>query len=379
MCADVTDGGKRCHDVESDRKSLNATEPEAPFPFIAPINSGGMSRATIRDVAREAGVGIGTVSRVLSGSPFVAEPTRARVRAVAQRLAYHPSPAARALPRGRSRVLEVVVPLFTRFFYIEVLRGIEEALASRDYALVIRSVEQPAERNRVFREPRRPTQVDGGMLVSLTPTRTLLGQFRTAALPLVLIDAEHAAVSSVSVDHEAAAILAVRHLIGLGHERIALVGRAEDPFASDAPDARQRGYRAALLEGGIRLRPEYERATEFSPEAGAAAMDRLLALKRPPTAVFCGSDIQALGVLETARRRGRRVPEDVAVVGYNDVELAEYLGLSTVRIPMRTMGRVGAELLLRGIEDPKRQAEHIRLPVELVVRRTSGAALRQTR
>ena len=335
--------------------------------------------ATIRDVAREAGVGIGTVSRAMSGSPLIAEATRARVRAVARRLAYHPNPAARALPRGRSHVLEIIVPLFTRFFYVEVLRGIEEALARSDYALVIRSVEEPEERNRVFREARRPGLLDGGLVVSLTPTRPLLGQFHASGLPLVLIDVEQPMVSSVSVDHEAAARLAVEHLIGLGHERIALVGRTEDPFALalDVPDARQRGYHAALEEAGLQPRPEYERTTDFSPEAGAAAMDRLLGLKRPPTAVFCASDAQALGVLETLRRRGRRVPEDVAVVGYNDVEMAEYLGLTTVRIPMRAMGKRGAEMLLQAIDEPERPPEHIRLPAELVVRRTSAPAPRQ--
>jgi len=332
-----------------------------------------MRNPTIRDVAREAGVGIGTVSRVLSGSPLVAETTRAHVWDVARRLAYHPSSAARALPRGRSHVLEIIVPLFTRFFSIEVIRGIEEALARSDYSLVIRSVEDPGERNRVFREARRPGQVDGGLLVSLTPTRPLVAHFRTAGLPLVLIDVEYSTLPSVTVDHEAAARLAVQHLIGLGHERIALVGRAEDPFTLDVPDARQRGYLAALQEAGIQPRPEYQRTTDYSPEAGNAAMERLLALKRPPTAVFCASDAQALGVLEAARRRGRLVPEDVAVVGYNDVEVAQYLGLTTVRIPMRAMGQRGAELLLRTLEEPERPPDHIRLAAELVVRRTSGS------
>jgi len=188
---------------------------------------------------------------------------------------------------------------------------------------------------------------------------------------------EQPRLASVSVDHEAAARVAVQHLINLGHERIALVGRTEDPFGLDMPDARQRGYHAALAEAGIRPRREYERTTDFSPEAGAAAMDRLLDLKRPPTGVFCASDTQALGVLETARRRGRRVPEDVAVVGYNDVEVAQYLGLTTVRIPMRAMGKRGAELLLQMLDEPERLPEHIRLPAELVVRRTSAPPPRQ--
>lgn len=328
---------------------------------------------TIQDVAREAGVGVGTASRALSGQPHVAEDTRAHVQAVAQQLGFRPSRIARAFSRGRTQTLELLVPLITQHFYVEVLRGIEEALAATEYSLLIRSIEQRSDRERVLRGAELRGRVDGALLVSLNPTRGLIGRVTQAALPLVLVDAEHPRVATVGVDHAAAAATAVRHLLQLGHRRIALVDHPEDPFAPVYPDARHRGYRAALFEAGIQPTPEYEHVTDFSPEAGAAALGELLALRNPPTAIFAGSDSQAIGVLEAARQAGRRVPEDLAVIGYNDIEVAAYLGLSTVHIPMREMGRRGVELLLQAIEHPQEAPpERVVLPAELIIRRTSG-------
>jgi DNA-binding LacI/PurR family transcriptional regulator len=328
---------------------------------------------TIQDVAHEAGVGVGTVSRVLSGSPRVSDSTRARVRAVVERLGYQPSPIARAFSRGRTQTLEVIVPLFTRYFYVEVLRGIEEALASTDYALLVRSIERRADRDRLFQQPRVRGREDGALIVSLTPTRGLIECFAAVGLPLVLVDAEYPRVPSVAIDHEAAAVMAVRHLVGLGHRRIAVIDRPVEPFTPVSPDARTRGYRRAMQEAGLHPPPDYERVTDYSSEAGAAVMEELLALPEPPTAVFAGSDAQAIGVLDAARRSGRRVPEDLAVVGYNDVEISRYLGLTSVRVPMREMGRRGIALLLRALEEPSTPPEHVRLPAELVVRQTCGA------
>jgi DNA-binding LacI/PurR family transcriptional regulator len=328
---------------------------------------------TIHDVARAAGVGVGTASRALSGKAHVTDATRAHVMAVAGRLGFHPSPIARAFSRGRSQTIEIIMPLFTRHFYVEVLRGIEEAIGTTDYSLLVRTIERNTDRDRLVKRPRMRGRVDGALLVSLRPTRGMLERFAEADVAVVLVDVEHPRLSSVAVDHEAAAKLAIRHLLELGHRRIALIDHPEDPFMPVYPDSRHRGYRSALAEAGLEARSQYERVTDYSPEAGAAAMDELLRLKEPPTAVFAGSDSQALGVLDVARQHGVSVPEDLAVVGYNDVEIAPYLGLTTVQIPMRELGRRGIELLLRTLEDPQAPVEHVRLPARLVVRRTTGA------
>src|SRR5436190_56629 len=186
---------------------------------------------TIQDVARVAGVGVGTASRALSGNPHVADDTRAYVQSVADQLAFRPSRIARAFSRGRTQTLEVLVPLVTQHFYVEVLRGIEEGLSATEYSLLIRSIERRTDRERVLREVDLRGRVDGALMVSLNPTRGLIGRASEAALPLVLVDAEHHRLPSVGVDHSAAAASPVRHLLALGHRRIALVDHPEDPFA----------------------------------------------------------------------------------------------------------------------------------------------------
>ncbi len=329
---------------------------------------------TIHDVAREAGVGVGTASRALSGNPHVADETRAHVLAIAEELGFRPSPIARAFSRGRTHTLEIIMPLFTRDFYIEVLRGIEEAIASTDYSLLVQTIERTTDRDRLVRRRRVRGRVDGALLVSLRPTRAMLDRFTEADVPVVLADVEYGRLSSVAIDHEAAAMVAVSHLLDLGHRHVALIDHPEDPFVPVYPHSRHRGYRKALTDAGLTPCAEFEQVTDDTPEAGAAAMQILLALPRPPTAVFAGSDSQAVGALDVARQHGLRVPDDLSVVGYNDIALAPYLGLTTMRVPMRELGRLGIQLLVDQLEDPSSPHEHLRLPSELVVRRTTATA-----
>lgn len=330
-------------------------------------------RPTIRDVAREAGVGLGTVSRVLSASPRVAEPTRRRVEAAIERLGYHPSASARALSRGRAQTVEVILPLLARFYYLEVLHGILAATAPTDYCLNVRVLERPADRDRVFAEVDRRGHPDGLLVVRVPPSRELLARLARARVPGVVVDTGYPDLPSVGVDHRAAAQAMVAHLLGLGHRDIALVDRRHDPFDQAVLDARRRGYHDALALAGIVPRSEYEPAADWSAEGGAAALDLLLGLPEPPTAIFAGSDTQAIGVLERARQRGLAVPGDLAVCGYGDVQLARYLGLTTVHVPMRTMGERSVALLLEAIEGRPDARAHEQLEAELVVRSTCGA------
>jgi DNA-binding LacI/PurR family transcriptional regulator len=162
-------------------------------------------------------------------------------------------------------------------------------------------------------------------------------------------------------------------LLSLGHERVALVDRGEDPFDQSILTSRQQGYRDALSNAGIDHRPQYEQPADWSAEGGAAALDGLLGLSDPPSAIVAGSDTQAIGILDRARQRGLVVPGDLAVCGYGDIELARYLGLTTVRVPLRMIGERAVSMLLEAIEGPRNQSEHVLLPVEVVVRTTCGA------
>jgi LacI family transcriptional regulator len=334
-----------------------------------------MAQPTIRDVAREAGVGVGTVSRVLSGGARVADETRRRILDAIERLGYRPNLSARALARGRAptQTIEIIVPLLTRHYYFEVLSGVVTALANTDYCLNIRVLERPADRDRTFAEADRRGQPDGLLVLRVPPTDELVARLARARVPAVLVDGGHPELPGVGVDHHANAMAITAHLLSLGHRRIALVDRADDPFDPHVLAARRQGYREALASAGIGLRPEYEQAAAWSVDGAASALDALLALPEPPTAVVTGSDTQAIGVLERARQRGRAVPGDLAVCGYGDVEPARYLGLTTVRVPMRGMGERGTRMLLDAIEGRAAGSEPEILPSEVVVRATCGA------
>jgi LacI family transcriptional regulator len=303
----------------------------------------------------------------------VSAQTRQRVAAAIARLGYDPSPSARALSRGRSQTIEVVVPLLTRYFYFEVLRGVLAAVANSDYCLNVRVIERPADRDAAFADAGRRGRPDGLLILRVPPTDDLVARLGRAGVPIMLVDAVHPALPGVGIDHGANAILMTEHLLGLGHRRIALVDRGDDPFDAAVLRSRRQGYRVALERAGVAHRAEYEHVAEWSADGGAAALDALLALPEPPTAVFAGSDTQAIGVLDRARQHGVAVPGELAVCGYGDVELARYLGLTTVRVPMRTMGERAIASLLEAIDGRPTPPVTAVLPAELVVRATCGA------
>jgi DNA-binding LacI/PurR family transcriptional regulator len=331
-----------------------------------------MARPTIRDVAREAGVGLGTVSRVLAGSTHVAESTRKRVVGAIERLGYHPSASARALSQGRGQAIEVIAPLLTRYYYFEVLRGILLGLADTDYCLNVRVLERPADRDRTFAEVDRRGLPDGLLVLRVRPTEELLARLAHDGVPVVLVDNGFSDPPGVGVDHRASAVAMVEHLLLLGHERVAFVDRVQDAFDQAILDSRRTGYREALTRAGIKHRAEYEPAADWSAEGGAAALERLLALPEPPTGIFAGSDTQAIGIIDRARQRGLAVPGDLAVCGYGDIELGRYLGLTTVRVPMQSMGEIALRMLLGAMDERRNPFEHTVLPVDLVVRSTCG-------
>src|SRR5947207_1553269 len=184
---------------------------------------------TIMDVAREAGVGIGTVSRVINSSPLVSEAMRQRVLAVIERLGYQPSPVARAFGRRRTDKLEVLVPLFAQSFVLEIMRGIDDALADTDCALIVRTAEDARQRDDVFSECCVRGRTDGALVIWMAPTDHFVQRLDVEQFPAVLLNSVHARLWSIGIDHDAAAEHAVSYCIGVGHRRVALVDRREDP------------------------------------------------------------------------------------------------------------------------------------------------------
>ena len=325
---------------------------------------------TIMDVAREAGVGIGTVSRVLNGSPLVSELTRERVLRAMDRLGYQPSPIARAFGRRRTDKLEVLVPVFAQSFVLEILRGIQDALAETEYTLLIRTIGSAEEREQVFAECCLRGRSEGVILVWLTPTESLIERLLAERFPAVLLNTEDARLWSVGVDHAEAAESAVTYCARLGHRRIALIDRNADPFEQTTPWVCRDGYERGMSAAGLEVRAVYERLEPLSVSGGVDGAAALLDLSEPPTAILAGSEAQAIGALEAARARGIRVPQDMSIIGYNDTDVVRDLGLTTVEVPLRELGSASAETLLLSQVESSIPPEPRYLPTSLVVRRT---------
>jgi len=334
------------------------------------------SQPTIRDVALRAHVSPGTVSRVMRGHRGVAQETRRRVLAAICALGYTPDSAATRLSTGRSLVIGVVVPLSTRPSVSERLNGVVKSLAESSYDLVIHNVETADQRTRCFQNLPRRRDADGLLFISLAPRDAEVQALVESRVPVVLIDADPpalVAVSRVVVDDKAGGHSATRHLVGLGHRRIGFLGDAvDDAFGLTSSRDRYRGYLRALREAGIPPRPQDCATGEHSRAEAHALALRLLGRAGRPTALVAASDTQAVGAWEAARELGLRVPEDVSLVGYDDIEIAQVLGLTTVRQPLQHSGRRGAELLLQRLRDPGAAAVREVLPTELVERRTTA-------
>jgi LacI family transcriptional regulator len=333
--------------------------------------------ATISDVAAQAGVAVSTVSRVLNESPKVSDATRARVLAAIEQLDYRPNPLARGLSRGRCQTLGVVVPFFTHASAVERLRGVVAALDGSRYDVVLFNVESPLHRDEHFATLTRRDRADGLLVLSLPPPPDDLARLLEAGVPVVLVDAWGRDVPMVVTDDVEGGRIATRHLIALGHERVAFIG--DDPhsaFGFTSSPQREKGYVDVLEDAGIPVRPELVRYGPHDRTVAQRLTEQLLARREPPTAVFASSDVQATGVLAAARTAGLRVPEDLSVVGFDDIELSAYAGLTTVRQPLFDSGQIGARLLLDALRDnggsAGARAVVRELPLELAERSTTG-------
>ena len=329
--------------------------------------------ARIADVAARAGVGVATVSRVLNGHANVSVVTRERVLDAMRVLDYHPSSVARNLSLGRTLVIGVVVPFFTSYSAVERVRGVVAALEGSPYDLALFDVESADRQRRAFDLLGRGDRADGLLVISLVPPDEELARLEAARIPTILVDAPHDRLPNVVVDDVSGGALATRYLIELGHRRIGFIGdKPPDRFRFHSSRDRTVGYERALAAANLELRPDYLRQGTQSLHVAQSIADELLRLRDPPTAIFAASDLQALGVLEAARALGLRVPEHLSVVGFDDIEMASYVGLTSVRQPLAESGRRGTELLLQELSGTRTGARTETLPLELIVRRTTA-------
>lgn len=331
-------------------------------------------RVTIREVARQAGVSVATVSRVLNGSGPVREETSARIREVAARLRYTPNESARSLIRSRTSTLGVLLPDIWGDFFSEMIRGIDQRARQAGYHLLVSGSHDDLGEMEAALSLMRG-RVDGMILMSPDiTTQTLLAEL-PSDLPVVLINCAEAGpnVDTVNIDNVGGARAMVRHLIALGHRRIAIIGGAERNH--DAAE-RLRGYREALAEAAIGPTPELEMVGDFTESSGYAAALALLAAHERPTAIFAANDSMAIGACGALRDEGVSVPRDIAICGFDDIPIARYItpSLTSVHVAIDELGRIATERLLHAIEHGN---THVRtqesLPSTLVIRASCGS------
>ena len=333
-------------------------------------------RVNIADVAASAGVSVGTVSRVLNDSPNVRDHTRRRVLEVMRRLNYRPSRLAASLSRGRTRSVAILVPFLTRPSVVTRLAGAIGVLDAEGFDTVVRNIETPGQRDRHLAALAMRHGADGAVVMSLRLSRGHLAVLRGNHLPLAMVDTEAPGVPSTVINDIHGGWLATQHLIGLGHRRIGFVGDTHTHTRAMGFLSNRRrllGYRRALGEQGLGYDPELVRLGEHSAAGAAAVTVELLKLPDPPTAIFAASDTQALGVLSAAESCGRCVPEELSVIGFDDIDAAAQLGLSTVHQPLTESGARGAARLCAQIKGQLVRPLREELPLSVVARASSAA------
>lgn len=327
---------------------------------------------TIKDVARQANVSVATVSRVFSGADAVREETSRRIRDVAAALHYMPHGGARSLITRKTHTLGVLLPDLYGEFFSELLRGIDLAARGSGYHLLVsRSYEERKEIEEAMRAMRG--RVDGAILMLREVDASLLRNV-PSNLPVVLLCSaiKDSQTSSVTIENFRGARDMVRHLLSLGHRRIAIIRGAEGNHDSSE---RLRGYRSALREAGVRPTRALEPKGDFTETGGYLATLDLLAIEPRPTAIFAANDSMAIGALGALRESGVRVPEQIAVAGFDDIPLARYIDppLSSVSVPIADLGTRSVEMLFRGIKAKNGELrQHQRVATELVIRRSCG-------
>jgi len=333
------------------------------------------SHVTIYDVAQHAGVAISTVSRVLNGSPDVSEVTRAKVEQAIADLKYHPNRTARSLAQQDVRSLAVAIPSFTAPFQNELLKGIRSYLREIDHDLLICDLGSTNQEAALKKFLSRGA-VRGLLLCGVPVSDALAAELASGRSPCVLVGHRHPDFDSWTWDDRAGAKAAVSHLIKQGHSHIAMISSQADSLAETE---RVAGYKEALREAGLEVRddlvvsgaPQYHGG--YSEEDGQDAMSRILDTLPDITAVFCSSDVQAIGALSALRQAGKSAPDDMAVIGYDDIKTSRFIGLSSVDQQIQAIGRAAAECLFDRVSEESFSTEHEDHVIQpsLAVRRSS--------
>ncbi|MEF3303939.1 catabolite control protein A [Paenibacillus sp. GYB003] len=331
---------------------------------------------TIYDVAREAGVSMATVSRVVNNNPNVKPQTRKKVFEAIDRLGYRPNAVARGLASKKTTTVGVVIPDISNSIFSEVTRGIEDIANMYHYNIILCNADKKKEKEIRVINTLLEKQVDGLLFMGGTVTEDHIQAFKTSSVPIVLCGTtdDKDLIPSVDIDHEAAAYDAVKLLIGQGHTRIGMIsGTLQDPANGFA---RYQGYKKALEEAGMTVTEELVRVGNYRYESGYEMMKYFLDLSSRPTAIFAATDEMAIGAIHAIQDQGLKVPEDVSVISVDNIRMASMVRpqLTTVAQPMYDIGAVSMRLLTKLMNKENVDMAKVLLPHEIIQRKSVAHA-----
>jgi DNA-binding LacI/PurR family transcriptional regulator len=327
---------------------------------------------TIYDVAKHAGVSITTVSRVLNDSDKVNSETQKRILASIDALGYVPKAEARARAMKKNGRIGVITPFFTAPSFIQRLRGIAGALSPKNFELVIFTMDSTDQLQRYLSTLPLTGNLDGLIILSLQIGDIEAQRLVKHHLPTVLIEYPHPNLNYVEIDNVEGGRIAATYLLQKGHHRIAFLGDTDLPeYAIHPVNLRLSGFRQALKESGIDLPDGLVRLAPYTQEQTRHVAKEFLSLPEPPTAIFAATDFQALGVLKAARQLNVDVPEQLAVIGFDDLDMAEYEDLTTISQHLDESGKLAVEILLTQMESSFPVPRHVQLPLNIIERKTA--------
>ena len=332
--------------------------------------------ATIREVAESAGVSYATVSHVINNTRLVSPETRERVLAAMDALNYRPNALARSLRQGKTNTLGLVLPDSANPFFAEISRSIEDEAFKKGYSVFLCNTELDTQRELFYVDVLSKKQVDGIVFVAAGDQADSLEFLVGRNMPVVMIDREvpSVEVDAVLTDNQLGGYLATRHLLELGHQRIACIS---GPSSITPSAERMIGYRKALEEAGLPYDEKLILRGDYHAQSGMEITHSILKMNPRPTAIFALNDLMALGALRAAAEDGCTVPGDLAVVGYDDLEIARFTNppLTTIAQPKKEIGVKAIELLVDRISRKDRSPSRLVLPPELIVRRSTQSIL----
>lgn len=330
--------------------------------------------ATMKDVAQRAGVSVATVSHVINNTRFVSDPLRQRVERAMEELDYQPDAVARSLRRRETHTIGLIVPDNSNPFFAEVARGIEDRGFELGYSVILCNSDSKVQKELEYLNVLTSKRVDGIVFIAATARSQHVESLVNSGIPVVIVDRKMPSVraDAVLVDNFHGGYEATRHLLDLGHRRIGCIAGPSDLTPSAD---RVAGYRMALEEFGVDPDDDLVVRGDYYASSGERAVWRFLELDRPPTAIFACNDLMAIAAMKTLVDNGLRVPQDVAVVGFDDIALASYVNppLTTVAQPKYEMGTITVDVLLQRVkgEGPEERQE-ILLECQLVVRESTA-------